>query len=381
MPPDPNFRHDVRRAVYVTGEIDQDLVDRLTPRILELRAVSADPITAYIDSPGGNTYHAELLYQLLKARNQDNQSCHLITLVTGTAASAAADLLASGDYSLAYPHSRILYHGTRRMSQQVLTREGASSLAESLRLTNEGFAIRLADRSIDRIIFQFMLLKSSFAALREKLSKPELPEVDCFAEAIREKLGVVLAELVSTALARQRTYERLYGFVSEKLDPRGEEFKAFRSAQVEAEVLKTILDFELKENPGEEWTFTAQGLAKLQEDYLLLSDYHSGRHQRRQTSLTNRWGTYFLRNEESSEYEKMDQEKRSEWLADTVADRIHPLWYLFFSICRMLQDGEFILSPSDGYYLGIVDEVVGDGDLPCLREAVENAPQGATSEP
>jgi hypothetical protein len=266
------------------------------------------------------------------------------------------------------------------MSQQVLTREGASSLAESLRLTNEGFAMRLADRSIDRIIFQFMLLKGSFVTLREKLAKPDLPDVECFAEAIREKLGVILAELVSTALARQRTYERLYEFVSEKLDPRDEEFKTFRAAQFEAEVLKTILDFELKENPGEEWTFTAQGLAKLQEDYLLLFDYHSGRHQHRQSALTNRWGKYFLKKEETVEYEELAPEQRSEWLTDRVADRIHPLSYLFFSICRMLQDGEYILSAGDGYYLGLVDEVVGDDDLPCLRDAVENAPQGATTE-
>jgi hypothetical protein len=225
-----------------------------------------------------------------------------------------------------------------------------------------------------------MLLKSGFTALREKLAKPDLPDVECFAEAVREKLGVVLAELVSTALTQQRTYERLYAFVSEKLDPRDEEFKSFRAAQFEAEVLKTILDFELKENPGEEWTFTAQGIARLQEDYLLLFDYHSGRHQRRQTALTNRWGKYFLKKEEATAYEKLEPERRSEWLADRVADRIHPLWYLFFSICRMLQDGEYILSPSDGYYLGLVDEVVGDDDLPCLRNAVENAPQGATTE-
>ena len=330
MPPDSNFRHDVRRAVYITGEIDQDLVNRLTPQILGLRAASAEPITAYIDSPGGSTYHAELLYQLLKANSQDNKSCQLITLATGTAASAAADLLASGDYSLAYPHSRILYHGTRRMSQQVLTREGASSLAESLRLTNEGYAIRLADRSIDRIVFQFMLLKSGFVALREKLTKPDLPDVECFAEAIREKLGVGLAELVSTALARQRTYERLYEFVSSKLDPRDEELKSFRSAQIEAEVLKAILDFELNENPGEEWTFTAQGIAKLQEDYLLLSDYQSGRHRRRQSALTNRWGKFFLTSDEATEHERLEAEKRSEWLADRVADRIHPLWYFVF---------------------------------------------------
>jgi hypothetical protein len=46
----------------------------------------------------------------------------------------------------------------------------------------------------------------------------------------------------------------------------------------------------------------------------------------------------------------------------------------------MLQDGEYILSAGDGYYLGLVDEVVGDDDLPCLRDAVENAPQGATTE-
>ena len=100
------------------------------------------------------------------------------------------------------------------MSEQVLTREGASSLAESLRLTNEGFAIRLADRSIDRIVFQFMVMKSGFAALREKLAKPDLPEVDCFAEALKEKLASCLAELSQPHWATAYLRKGLYEFVA-----------------------------------------------------------------------------------------------------------------------------------------------------------------------
>ncbi len=111
--PNKDYRESDDRAIYVTGPIEQALVDRLTPQINQLRLSSCDPVTAYIDSLGGSSSLAETIRRLIKAPNPDGGVCRVITVVTGTAASAAADLLALGDYSIAYPHSRILYHGSR----------------------------------------------------------------------------------------------------------------------------------------------------------------------------------------------------------------------------------------------------------------------------
>ncbi len=104
---DPDYRPNPERCIYLSGEINQEKLDRLTPEILRLSSTSHAPITLYIDSPGGSTYSANILYRLLKARDQDSESSKLITVCTGVAASAAADLLSSGDYALAYPHARI----------------------------------------------------------------------------------------------------------------------------------------------------------------------------------------------------------------------------------------------------------------------------------
>jgi hypothetical protein len=53
---------------------------------------------------------------------------------------------------------------------------------------------------------------------------------------------------------------------------------------------------------------------------------------------------------------------------------MHPLWYFVVSLFRLLQQGEFTLTPRDAYWLGIVDEVIGATDLPCPRLLLESQP-------
>ena len=47
-------------------------------------------------------------------------------------------------------------------------------------------------------------------------------------------------------------------------------------------------------------------------------------------------------------------------------------FYFVVSLFRLLQQGEFYLTPRDAYWLGIVDEVIGDTDLPCPRLLLES---------
>ena len=91
--PDPNFRPNPARAIFVLGLIDQPLIERLTPQIVTLCSQNREPITVYIDSRGGSVASAESILRLLQSTDQDGASpCRLITVVTGHAASAAADL-------------------------------------------------------------------------------------------------------------------------------------------------------------------------------------------------------------------------------------------------------------------------------------------------
>lgn len=166
--PDPEYRLNANRAVYVQGEIDQQLVSRLTPEIISLHSQTREPITVFIDSPGGRVDLKETLLQLLKASNQDfADPCHLITVVTSRAASAAADLLSSGDYAIAYPESTVLYHGVRMPGERALTAEITSFLAEMLRLRNDRYAMDLARTIEFRFMYRFVTSRGQFQAIRQ----------------------------------------------------------------------------------------------------------------------------------------------------------------------------------------------------------------------
>lgn len=126
--PDPSYRPDPKRAIYLHGEINQNMVDQHTPEIIKLKHGNIKPITVYIDSNGGDPTLMERLLKLLLAAGQDSsERCNVITVVTSQAASAAADLLSSGDYAIAYPGASLLYHGLRftnlNLKERPLTRE------------------------------------------------------------------------------------------------------------------------------------------------------------------------------------------------------------------------------------------------------------------
>lgn len=370
MAPNSDFRENPLRSVYVTGEIDQSLVDRLQPQIHKLRTDAPKAITAYIDSPGGYTYASDLIHRLLKTTNQEGVSCRLITVVTGTAASAAADLLVAGDYVLAYPHSSVIYHGTRRLSQETLTREVASFLAEDLRSRNETFAIRLADRCIDRVIFQFMMLRDGFDEVRESSGLPNMPDAECFFESLKQRLRPALASVIEEASKLQKKYQRLDKFARERFEKR-EHREGVRRADMQADLIRDIVDFELQENPDDAWSFTRARIIGIQDDFALLADYHSEHHSGRRKSLAERWGLFFLSDEEKGEHERQPEDARAGWLVAQTADRLHSLWYFYVSVCRLLQEGEHNLTATDAYWMGLVDEIVGDTDFPCLRALVE----------
>ncbi len=109
--PNPKFRPNADRSIFLNDLLGPDLLKKLTPEILKLQASGHEPITLYIDSFGGNTFYAAALRGLLRSPNQDGLFCSLITVATGFAASSAADLLVAGNYAIAYQHARVVCHG------------------------------------------------------------------------------------------------------------------------------------------------------------------------------------------------------------------------------------------------------------------------------
>jgi len=94
-----------RRSVFLPSEIDIQAYEVVAPRIIELRLHSSDPICLFIHCWGGIPFIAEQILRLMRSPRQDGQRCMVTTICTGVAASAAADLLAAGDYAIAYGDS------------------------------------------------------------------------------------------------------------------------------------------------------------------------------------------------------------------------------------------------------------------------------------
>src|SRR4051812_18157327 len=93
-----HFNANWDRCVHVDDEITEDMVRRLTPRILQLRQESDKPITIAINSPGGSVAAADTLLALITGPNQDGIGCRAITDAVQEASSPAAVMLAKGDY-------------------------------------------------------------------------------------------------------------------------------------------------------------------------------------------------------------------------------------------------------------------------------------------
>ncbi len=377
--PSKDFRENPKRAIYVLGGIDQQQVYRITPEILRLRSECSDPITVYIDSYGGETLCAEDIRSLLYAPDQDAKVCRVITVVTVAAASAAADLLALGDYAIAYRNAWILYHGTRQTPQVALTTEKAESLAKTLKQSNEQFALRLARKAFRRCIFHYGNVAGEFEELKKKLATSDITtgdtsELACFAVAIAGRLSPGnLQDVPLTAFKRQQAIGQLNEFIFSRAKFKGEDPMAAK----QAEVLKLILDYELDRKRDKDWLLSTGGLLEVEDDFNLFNDYFLGEYRNYLALLIPELGDLFLNDVELKEWKALaqtDESHRNAWLKEKVEHRIHPLWYFVVCLFRLLQQGEFSLTARDAYWLGIVDEVIGASDLPTQRLILESQP-------
>ena len=367
--PNKDYRENPNRAIYITGEIRQTLVDHLTPEIFRLRNESTDPITVYIDSVGGDVQPAEIIRKLVKSPNQDGHRIRLITVATGTAASAAADLLTLGDYAIAYPHAQIIYHGTRRAVPSGLTVEAASSIAESLQQTNEMFAARLATKAFDRFVIRLMLFKPEFQNYAAEAHGS--PNIEPLIERLSKELSLDAARLANQAALRQRDIKKLSTAVSRHM----QRFKRqLKPPAFEMEVFKGILRHSAREFAKKDRLLSQGGLSDVAAGFQILWDFHFGDHQQ----LVNRWvktyGRNFLSAVEMGEYEAKlaSKDKDAEaWLSDRANQKIRFIWYFTVSLCRMLQTADFRLTPVDAYWLSLVNEVTGQTGLPNERVLIE----------
>lgn len=368
-----DFAPDTDRSIFLQGRIDQALVDRVTPDVVRLHSANPRPITVFIDSLGGFISSGGKLFDLIKAPNFNGDRADLIVIVTGTAASAAADFAALADYAYVFPHSVVLYHGTRQDSQQALTVSDAQSLAESLRQTNESYALPLAKRAVER----FILRLNSFPAEFHDFLSDQQKGLDKLMAALSSRLGYPAQRLVTRALEKQHALQALSRSASEH-------FKRLKRKlgdnEFEGELLLSILRSKLRANKSKRWLLSEGRLDELDADFRLVHDYHFGNQASELHRLVTVYGTTFLAGHEQTNplmNNAPDDKQRLEWIRITTWPRLQALWYFCVSLSRLLQDDDYWLSAYDAYWLGLVDEVIGSG-LPNLRELL-NTPAMPTS--
>ncbi len=357
-----DYRENFARSIFLSGKITQETAYHLGPRIKELRAASGDPITLYIDSPGGSAAVAEGIRFLIKAPDQDGRRCRLITVVTGTAASAAADLLALGDYAIAEPQADILYHGSRQALDQVLTFEGASSVVANLQEANERLALRLARSSFRRIIWRVVQLKEPIEKFRS--GAEGLEEL---IRALTAKFSPANALLLTEAVARQKALHDVKASADSYLK-RLKNVEQLPEKRLETELLRAIVDYRSRLHKDDDWLLSRTGMQEVVSDFNLIHDYAS--QTKDMDALLEVYGSLFLTPAQSAEFKGKSKEEQKVYLESHASDKLEVLWYFIVSLCRLLQTRDYQLTAEEAYWMGVVDEVSGSG-LQSDREMIE----------
>ena len=419
------FTLDWNRAIHVHATIDDSLVKELTPIILRLKQDSTKPITVGIDSPGGSIAAVESLLGLLQSPDQDGNKTPIYTAATNRAYSAAASMLAFGDYAVAFPHSTILYHDVRYSDLEDVTPSKALKTARELERGNSAFAMRLANHACRRIIWVYLDLRSSFESARTKYASFAKKHDETFDKIISEgdeqKIDVVgfslaLFRKLSSPADKEiaiRALNLLSSWMQiERIETRLSEGGSSGNTPIDLvsgidELVKAIKSMESKpestppspethsvsidENGRADIKLLMEVIARqfaadkcsrideseldaIVEDYSFIKDINSSRHIHAVTKMMIDNGPLFF-NESIADQLRgaKNHEERNNILAP-IYPKARILWYYIVLVCKCLCRGEHILKPGDAQLLGLVDEVLGGGPIESRREFTKANP-------
>lgn len=350
--------------------MSDELADAVISEVGKFRSESNDPITVLINSPGGDLRALEVIDGALRSGDQDGNFPRIITVVSGDAKSAAANLLAYGDYAIAYLHSEIHFHGVRASEIRV-TAEDAAGVTRQLGQINRKIANNLSQQMIGRFVHRYTILRPEFGKHKRKTSDDHLVELECFINCLRRRVGSKTSRLLNKAWLYVQNARSLTKNIFGKINLS----KIKNPLKQDAKVLRTLIDHEVKtKNPGIEWRLNESGVNQLIDDYFMLRDYNVGEYRETVWRVVSMFGVEFLKKDEFKQYDELRKaadleqgqskkaeilNKASHFLMDQTADRIAPLWFFVRTLCRELLKGENPLDWEDAYWIGVVDEVAG----------------------
>lgn len=415
------------RAIHINRKIDDNLLEELTPIILKMKQASSEPITVGIDSPGGSLAAVDSLLGILKSPDQDGKYTKIYTASTNRAYSAAASLLAFGDYSVAFPHSRILYHDLRYSGIEDVTPSKALKTARELERGNIEYALKLANHVRERLMWVYMDLMPLFKDIRTRYEKFTKRHDEAFKEFLPEDLGntvdvvgfslalfyklsppadqeipIQALELVNSWMEIERIERRLS--TKKNKDNKSLEIvkgiddlvTEIRGMEVEGEKqskaptlessgglaesarsdIKLLLEVIARRFANDkDLSISDEGLDMIMEDYLFIRDIRSNRHVKAITRMMIDNEHIFFGRSIAEDLRKAKNSTARRKILAPVYPQARILWYYIVLMCRCLCRGDHLLNPRDAQLLGLVDEVLGGGPVQSKREFQKSLPE------
>lgn len=394
------------RCVYVDDVIDEDLVKKLTPQILSMRQSSAAAITVAINSPGGSLASMDTLLGLLTGPNQDQVSGSIVTVVTNKAYSAAANLLAFGDYAVALPHAEILFHDVRFGGLHDVTPVKALRAAKNLQSANDGVSLRLANRVFRRLMWNYIDLKRNFDEItrlfpdkfetyQSKLTACGLQSVPSvifdpakYALTIFRHLyprNEVIVNQALEHLGRWGGTMRLsalipkYSAGSEQIGLLDGSLKLYRAmsgttdsdpsfgADGREDDLALFLTLAMGRLSSSTSQLTVSTMEEALDDLKLVQSLNNPSHKLTASKLMLRHSSMFFSPEAQVVLESDDDAAKASIHAE-AAPLVAAMWHICVLMCRELFNGEHTLAPIESQILGLVDEVPGETVLGSRRQ-------------
>jgi ATP-dependent protease ClpP protease subunit len=329
---DADFRPNPARSLRVDDRIDEALLRRLTPEIIALVTSSREPITLFLDSPGGYHHVADALLSILRWTTGNGQDpCRIITVAAPKAESAAAGLLSAGDFAIASHDSKLLYHGSRwPVAEHGLTGEWERA-ARRLPTLHEQAAAALARNSVQRFLFIVSAFRTLFAEHRAGLGDPTLTDMDCFLAILREKLSPAAKNVLDLAIPLCACQKGLLLHFREKLR-RG---RTVTESQLQKAMIYTGMSFEIDNAENPDWEDKLSGIG---DHFYFLNAYFDVGRLRDWVAAPSTPNT----------------------VTDVEADYFLPFRTFFLALCRALQQGENRITAHDAFWLGLID-TLSDG--------------------
>ena len=145
-----NTRHLMNRCIFLSGDINSDMANDFLSELLFLEQDN-DPITIYINSPGGEVNAGLMIYDAIQGSN-----LKIDMICTGRAASMAAVILAAGQKGRRYifPHSKVMIHEPLIANGVGGSATSIKNISESILETKEivnGILAKHTGKSIEEI--------------------------------------------------------------------------------------------------------------------------------------------------------------------------------------------------------------------------------------